>query len=147
MSGADIQIVAAEYSAALSAIRGVRFAVFVEEQAVPARLEMDDRDPQCFHVLALDADGAAVGTGRIDIAEGGRIGRVAVLASHRGRGVGGALIQALHSHAQQCGCDEVWCHAQVSARDFYERAGYVAEGAVFEEAGIDHITMRCRLVR
>ena len=116
-----------------------------DEQAVPADLEMDDRDRECFHVLARDASGRPVGTGRIDVAAGGRVGRMAVLADFRGRGAGAAVIEALHAHARSRGCREVWCHAQVAARRFYERFGYVAEGDVFAEAGIDHITMRCRL--
>jgi predicted GNAT family N-acyltransferase len=107
---------------------------------------MDDRDPKCLHVLALDRQGEPIGTGRIDIEDGGRLGRMAVLASHRGLGVGRALIEALHAHANANGCKEVWCHAQISAQGFYERAGYVAEGDLFEEAGIEHVTMRRRLV-
>ncbi len=147
MPDAGVRIVAAHYAADQAAIRSVRFAVFVDEQAVPAELEMDDRDPECFHVLALDAHGVPVGTGRIDLDDGGRLGRMAVLASHRGLGIGRALIEALHAHAAAMSCNEVWCHAQTAARAFYERAGYVAEGVIFEEAGIEHITMRCRLKR
>jgi len=108
---------------------------------------MDERDAECFHVLATTSDGAAVGTGRIDIAAGGRIGRMAVLSEFRGRGVGKMILDALHEHARTHGCSQLWCHAQVAARGFYEGAGYVAQGDVFEEAGIDHITMRCRLTR
>jgi predicted GNAT family N-acyltransferase len=36
---------------------------------------------------------------------------------------------------------EVELHAQVTARRFYERAGYVAVGDEYEEAGIRHVTM------
>lgn len=145
MPASDFRIAAADYANDFAAIRSVRFTVFVYEQAVPADLELDDRDPHCFHVLALTADGAPIGTGRIDLDDGGRIGRMAVLASHRNLGVGRALMQALHEHALASNLDEVWCHAQLAARNFYESAGYVAEGGVFEEAGIDHITMRCQL--
>lgn len=147
MSASDIRVVAADYGDDQAAIRHVRFTVFVDEQAVPAELEMDERDPHCFHVLALDADGSAVGTGRIDLADGARLGRMAVLATHRRHGVGRALVEALHAHAIENDCAEVWCHAQVGAQDFYRRAGYVAEGETFFEAGIEHITMRCRLER
>ncbi|MGD8809447.1 MAG: GNAT family N-acetyltransferase [Gammaproteobacteria bacterium] len=141
----QINLRTAEFCRDRAAIRSVRFAVFVDEQAVPAELEMDERDPECFHVVATTSDGTAVGTGRIDIAAGGRIGRMAVLRSFRGLGVGTMILEALHEYALERGCQSCWCHAQVAARSFYERSGYVAEGEVFEEAGIDHITMRCRL--
>jgi predicted GNAT family N-acyltransferase len=36
-------------------------------------------------------------------------------------------------------------HAQLTARRFYESAGYTAVGDVYEEAGIAHVTMRRRL--
>ena len=139
------RIVSAAYETDYAAIRSVRFTVFVDEQRVPAELEMDDRDPECFHVLALDTKGAAVGTGRIDLTDGGRVGRMAVLAAHRDRGLGRALLEALHAHAREHAQAEVWCHAQIAAQSFYQRAGYIAEGDVFNEAGIDHITMRRNL--
>ena len=37
---------------------------------------------------------------------------------------------------------EIELHAQVSARGFYERAGYTPVGEEYEEAGIAHVTMR-----
>ena len=114
MSAADIRVAAADYAADYDAIRFVRFTVFVNEQAVPAELEMDERDPHCFHVIAYDGD-APVGTGRIDLDDGGRVGRMAVLASHRDCGVGRAMLEALHAYAGASDCREVWCHAQVAA--------------------------------
>jgi predicted GNAT family N-acyltransferase len=121
-------------------IRRIRYAVFVEEQHVPAAIEMDDRDPVCRHVLASIA-GEPVGTGRIDLAKQGKIGRVAVVASHRRSGVGAALMDALHGIALRHGLTSAWCHAQLSAVPFYERIGYRAASDVFEEAGIPHVKM------
>ena len=39
------------------------------------------------------------------------------------------------------GYREAVLHAQTSAQAFYSRAGFVARGVVFEEAGIPHIEM------
>jgi predicted GNAT family N-acyltransferase len=36
-------------------------------------------------------------------------------------------------------------HARLTARDFYERAGYAPVGEVYEEVGVAHVTMRRRL--
>jgi predicted GNAT family N-acyltransferase len=127
-----------------ASIRAVRFAVFVDEQHVPAELEMDDRDAECLHVLALSG-ATAVATARLDLGLGGKIGRMAVIAPFRRRGLGRHMLDELHRAAHAAGCTEVWCNAQVAAMAFYERAGYVAEGPRFDEAGIEHVKMRCAL--
>ena len=130
----------ADYEADYAAIRSVRFAVFVDEQHVPRDIEMDDRDPFCIHVLAYEA-GIPVGTGRIDIAASGKVGRLAVLAGMRGRGLGTALMKRLHDIARENALESVWCNAQVVAVPFYERLGYRVTGAPFEEADIEHVRM------
>jgi predicted GNAT family N-acyltransferase len=125
------------------ALLAVRFAVFVEEQRVPREIEADDRDVHCDHVLAT-ADGRPIATGRLDV-ERGKVGRVAVLAEWRGRGVGTAVMRQLHRLARGRGLREVRCHAQHVAVPFYERLGYRVEGGEFEEAGIAHRAMRAWL--
>ena len=71
----------------------IRYAVFVDEQKVPAEIELDDWDALSLHALALDAQGRVLGTGRL--LPDGHIGRMAVLQSARGQGVGTALLRAL----------------------------------------------------
>jgi predicted GNAT family N-acyltransferase len=141
----SMRIAVADFARDYAAIRRVRFAVFVDEQRIAPDLEMDDRDAHCEHVLARDERGEAVGTGRIDVAAGGKIGRVAVLASARGNGVGTGLMDKLHDLARSRGVGAVWCHAQVSAAPFYLGLGYRIVGEVFEEAGIDHVRMEREL--
>jgi predicted GNAT family N-acyltransferase len=114
--------------------------VFVEEQGVPEALEWDGRDDTSLHLIAEDASGQAIGTARL--LPDGRIGRMAVLPSSRGAGVGGAMLQALLAEARQRGLREVHLHAQSSAVSFYQYHGFQADGAVFEEAGIPHQAMR-----
>ncbi|WP_414039624.1 GNAT family N-acetyltransferase [Acidithiobacillus sp. M4-SHS-6] len=84
-----------------------------------------------------------VGTARLDPGLNGKVGRLAVLYPYRRKGVGRRLMSFLHQSAWDMGLSEVWCHAQLSAQGFYTQLGYTKEGAVFQEAGIDHITMRC----
>jgi predicted GNAT family N-acyltransferase len=57
----------------------------------------------------------------------------------------GRVLAVLHREAAARGQAEVELHAQVTARRFYERAGYAPVGEEYEEAGIRHITMRRRL--
>jgi predicted GNAT family N-acyltransferase len=130
----------ADFTADFASIRRVREAVFIDEQRVPRELEFDDRDPLCVHVLVFEGD-APVGTGRLDLAYGGKVGRVAVLASHRRSGVGAALMKRLHDIAREQRHAHLWCNAQLTAVPFYERLGYVRSGPIFVEAGIDHVKM------
>jgi predicted GNAT family N-acyltransferase len=132
----------ADFISDLADIRRVRFAVFVDEQKVPAEIEMDDRDPVCIHLLALDAE-QAVGTARIDLGRAGKVGRLAVLASHRRQGVGMALMRGLHQIAVENQLKNVWCNAQVSAVPFYQRLGYQVSSGPFYEADIEHVKMEC----
>jgi predicted GNAT family N-acyltransferase len=130
----------ADFSADLASIRQVRETVFIDEQRVPRDLEFDDRDPLCLHVLVFDGD-VPVGTGRLDLEYGGKVGRVAVLATHRRAGVGTALMERLHAIARERKHSRLWCNAQLTAVPFYERLGYAASGPTFVEAGIDHVRM------
>jgi len=120
----------------------VRRAVFVEEQGIPEQEEWDDHDLRCWHLLALDANRDAVGTGRLDPT--GRLGRVAVLPQCRGTGIGAAIVSELVALARRQGLEEVHLNAQTDALGFYERLGFQAEGPEFDEVGIPHRRMRQR---
>jgi predicted GNAT family N-acyltransferase len=124
---------------AADALRDVRRAVFVVEQGVPEALEFDAADPASIHALAEDAAGTPIGCARL-LADG-HIGRVAVVARWRGRGVGRALMRALIARAAARGDATVIVNAQVQAMPFYARDGFVATGDAFLEAGIAHRVM------
>lgn len=128
-----------EWSKAQREAKRIRFAVFVEEQGVPAELEMDDNDASCVHALAY-IDGRPIGTGRL--LPDGHIGRMAVLKEWRGQGAGRALLRALVEAARRRGDREVLLSAQVHALGFYRAEGFQPEGAEYEEAGIAHQAMR-----
>ena len=117
----------------------VRFVVFVEEQKVPAELELDELDAECAHAV-IEIDDQPVATGRL--CPDGRIGLMAVLKDFRSQGLGSEILRALISAAEKRGHDETYLHAQLHALDFYARHGYVAEGPEFDEAGISHRHMR-----
>ena len=126
-----------------AAIRAVRTAVFVEEQGIPDEAEWDDADRTCDHVVAVDADGVSVGTGRL--LDDGRIGRLAVLQQRRQQGIGDRMLAAIMDRAKARGFGAVYLHAQTHAISFYGRHGFVAEGAEFMEDGILHVKMTCAL--
>lgn len=129
-----------EHSAALGAIRT---RVFVMEQNVPADLELDGLDGDCVHVLAETDEGLPVGTGRL--MPDGRIGRMAVLPAWRNRGVGAAMLAALMQEAKRKGFSVTYLHAQIHAKAFYLRHGFIPRGEEYLEAGIPHIEMTASL--
>jgi predicted GNAT family N-acyltransferase/MFS family permease len=130
----------------LPACLRLRRQVFVDEQRVPVDEELDGLDERCTHFVARQ-DRELVGTARMRfVGEGkAKAERVAVRASARGAGVGRVLMLALEVEAAQRGASEVVLNAQISARDFYSRLGYVPEGEEFLDAGIVHVAMRKRL--
>jgi len=121
------------------ALLSVRMPVFVDEQRVPSEIEVDGSDEACAHALAIDGDGTPIGTARLDAT--GHIGRVAVVAAWRRRGVGAALMRFLTDVARERGLARIEISAQVQAIPFYETLGYLAEGPVYLEAGIEHRRM------
>jgi predicted GNAT family N-acyltransferase len=131
-----------DWRAAQAEAKRIRFTVFVDEQGVPAELEMDQEDTRCIHALVY-ADRKAIGTGRL--LPDGHIGRMAVLKDWRGRGAGRALLRALLDAARRRGDKEVALNAQVQALGFYGAEGFQPEGPVYEEAGIPHQAMRLKL--
>ena len=105
--------------------------------------ELDDMDEKSLHAVAFDEAGKAIGTGRL-LPEG-KIGRMAVVKEWRRRGVGAEILEALVGEARRRGLAEVKLSAQLRAAEFYRAHGFVAEGKVYEEAGILHQAMRRKL--
>lgn len=142
----------------LPAAYALRHEVFVVGQDVPEELERDYLDDTAEHVVAVDGD-QVVGTGRLvngridpelSLEPGssgtvGTVGRMAVAAHARGAGVGRALLDVLLERAAALGLPAVELHAQLHAKQFYERAGFVPFGDVYVEAGIEHVGMRREL--
>ncbi len=140
----------------LAAAYAVRHDVFVVEQGVPPELELDNLDATADHLVAYDGE-RAVGAGRLVVEaagfEGadptlgpvGHLGRIAVRAQDRGRGLGVALVVALEARAVQRRLAIAALSAQTHALGFYERLGYAAHGPEFDDAGLPHRWMTKRL--
>ena len=135
----DIDVFVTTWGVDRPQLQKVRRTVFVVEQQVPEEEEWDADDPLAVHVLAA-RNREPVGTGRLTA--GGKIGRLAVLSEHRGRGLGTRILKELLQEALHRGLLDVYLHAQLQALAFYERLGFQAEGDVFDEVGIPHRAMR-----
>lgn len=127
------------------AARTIRFEVFVDEQQVPAELELDEYDASARHWLAFEG-ATPVATARVVEKEGRwKIGRVAVRKPWRGQGVGLAMMRAIVEAGREAGAPDAFLESQTHAIPFYERLGFVAEGPEFMDAGIPHRLMRLTL--
>ncbi|MBI3730746.1 MAG: GNAT family N-acetyltransferase [Burkholderiales bacterium] len=139
MNTENLRLVIADWATLQKDAQAIRYEVFVIEQKIPAELEWDAADAQCVHAVAYDANGKAVGTGRL--LPDAHIGRMAVLATARGLGVGAKILRALMAEAQATGEQAVRLNAQQSAENFYLKEGFTRDGEIFEEAGIPHVSM------
>lgn len=142
-STSEFHVEPIEYESGLPELRTVRETVFVDEQGVPPEMEWDELDPVSHHFIVRDTAGTAIGTARLTPDH--HLGRMAVLSSWRGRGVGNALLRTLVAQAGELGWVSLALHAQSHAIPFYARHGFLPVGQRFDEAGIDHQAMELHL--
>lgn len=126
--------------------RAVRTIVFIGEQGIPEHEEWDADDAHALHAVVLSNTGLPMATGRLitmgQASGQAKIGRMAVLRSMRGAGLGRQILQALMDAARAQDVRTVTLHAQTAAQRFYESLGFKAQGHAFDEVGIPHIVMR-----
>jgi predicted GNAT family N-acyltransferase len=123
----------------------LRHQVFCVEQGVPEREEVDGRDSEGIHLVAV-ADRQLLATCRLLIV--GRtvqFSRLAVRPSARRRGIATALLEEAEAESRSAGAARIVLHAQTYARSLYDRVGYRTRGAIFWEAGIEHVAMEKEL--
>lgn len=126
----------------LTTCQELRRIVFTDEQGVPKAEEIDDLDPIALLLLALDG-ASPVGTARIVVQDNiGRIGRVCVLQSHRGQGLGKSLIlSALEQLRELPEIEIAQLGAQTHAIGLYQKLGFHVVGDEYLDAGIPHLKM------
>lgn len=134
-----VECVLTTWSASRPVLQELRREVFIDEQLVPESAEWDDDDARSVHAL-VTLNREPVGTGRLN--PGGKIGRIAVKAGLRGRGIGTLILRQLLDEARQRGIREPYLHAQMQAVPFYEKLGFRTQGDAFDEAGISHVRMK-----
>jgi predicted GNAT family N-acyltransferase len=135
----ELQIIKIKTEKELEQAHEIRLRVFVDEQKVDQRIELDEHDREASHILAL-INGKPVGTARWRLTdEGMKLERFAVLKEYRGKGVGKALVKYILNELEDEG--KIYLNAQESVIHFYERLGFQVRGDQFYEAGIPHKKM------
>ena len=125
----------------MASLLTLRHEVFCIEQGVPAREELDGRDGEGLHLVAV-AGGEVLATCRLlFVGPTVQFSRLAVRADARRHGIATALLELADVETRAGGARRLVHHAQTYARSLYDAAGYEPRGRVFMEAGIEHIAM------
>ncbi len=125
----------------MQAALALRHDVFCREQGVPEYEELDGRDHEGIHLVAV-ADGQLLGTCRLlQVGPTVQFSRLAVRADARRQGVATRLLELAEAETRAAGARRLVLHAQTYARSLYEEVGYRPRGKTFIEAGIEHIAM------
>lgn len=130
----------------IAACVALRRAVFINEQGIAEEDEIDDLDGGATHILAT-VNGEPVGTARLLISETtGKIGRICVLKSQRGTGLGAAIVTFSVQHLKaRSDLKRIALGAQEYAIGFYEKLGFQVCGPIYDDAGIPHREMEILL--
>jgi predicted GNAT family N-acyltransferase len=129
----------------MAAALELRHEVFCVEQGVPVYEELDGRDGEGVHLVAV-SDGVLLATCRLlFVGPTVQFSRLAVRKSARRQGIASALLALADEETRAGGARRLVLHAQTYARALYEAAGYEPRGRIFMEAGIEHIAMEKHL--
>jgi len=90
-------------------------------------------DPESHHVVAETA-GSIVGVAALH--RSGEVRLCYVRPGCTGLGVGRSLLSAIEGQARHWGLESVHLCSTLTARDFYERSGYVASGEPVSAFGV-----------
>lgn len=120
----------------------IRKKVFVEEQDVPAEMEVDELEEKTSHVVGYHEEKPCV-TARIYEIEPKvyKVQRVAVLKDFRKLGNGYNIMGEIERYVKELGGQKLKLGSQDHAISFYEKVGFMVHGEGFMEAGIPHHTM------
>ena len=136
-----LQVKKVDTKKTLKQVFDIRKKVFIEEQKVPAEIEMDEFDETAEHFIAY-LDKEPIGCGRIrynnDFA---KLERIAIIKNHRKKGYGTQLTNYLIQYCKEKKIRKIVIHSQRYVLDFYRRFGFKTVGEPFDEAGIKHVKM------
>jgi predicted GNAT family N-acyltransferase len=125
----------------MGAVLALRHEVFCVEQGVPEREEVDGRDGDAMHLVAVSGPDLLATCRLLFVGPTVQFSRLAVRVSARRHGIASALLDLADEEAKAAGSRRLVLHAQTYARSLYEAAGYEPRGRLFMEAGIEHIAM------
>ena len=132
-------------SGELSAAMDLRKRVFCDEQGVPRSDEVDGRDPEGLHLIAVEGGNVIAACRLIFAGSTAQFSRLAVDADQRRRGIASVMLDLAEAESRAAKTKRIVLHAQTYALPLYEAAGYRVRGTTFRDAGIEHIAMEKRI--
>lgn len=121
----------------------IRKCVFMEEQGFEN--EFDEIDSYAYHIVMYNDSDIPMGVCRVFYDEHEKsfvLGRLAVLKEYRKNHLGSALIGEATKYIKQLNGTSLILHAQLQAKDFYIRNGFLAYGEIGYDEGVPHIWMK-----
>ncbi len=118
----------------------IRTTVFIKEQKVDPEIEYEFEEEGNYYLLFYKDMPIATARWRRTNA-GIKLERFAMLKEYRNQGIGGKLLNAVLEDVIPLE-KTIYLHSQITAVTYYERAGFVKEGDIFEEANIKHYLMK-----
>lgn len=134
----------------LYALLQLRQSILVVEQESPYA-DLDGRDPDARHLLAVDPSGVLLGYARLfgpryrdnldeDITT---FGRLVVVPERRKGGLGRALAdECLKVLSTEFPTHDIRISAQEHLESFYKALGFERDSDPYDDAGVQHIDMR-----
>jgi len=135
-----ISFLASESEELLVKAHKIRTEVFVHEQKVSVKIEIDEYEKTAMHYL-LKYNNAYVGAARYRKTNSGiKLERFAILSKYRDKGLGKVLLEKIMEDVNGMS-ENIYLNAQKKAISFYQRGGFEVVSDEFMEANIIHQTM------
>lgn len=123
-----------------------RSEIFMLEQNIRC-LDMDDVDYNCHHCFFEENGRVSAYLRAFYYDEDKKVVKIGrVLTLTHGQGHGSELMhRSIAEIKEKLPCEKLYVEAQVQARGFYEKMGFVAVSDEFIEEGIPHVAMEMYL--
>ncbi len=127
--------------------QGIREIVLEGEQGFAHEVNVDGQDASAMHVLVLDR-GEPVGTARVTKRSEteGMLARIALLGSHRGKGLGKRMLRHLETVAKHAGLQTIYVEPHAHLEPFFRSLGYETVPGRVELGGHKLIRLRKRVL-
>ncbi len=120
----------------------VRKTIFVQEQNVSIKEEIDEFEAESTHFVLYNDAAQPIGAGRVRFLDNyAKIERICVLKELRNTGAGKLIMNAIEAFSLRNDIQFFKLNAQNHAICFYEKLGYKIVSEEFLDAGIPHHTM------